>query len=735
MKLSSLFTGVGSDGKFGAFQGVLVPNILMMVGVILFMRVGWVLGHVGIVQTAVIMTMTLILLLATSLSLTAIVSNMKIRAGGAYYLVSRTLGIEFGSAIGVLIFICQLCSIALCVTGFSLSLKEFYPQLSLATIEVITLTALFLIAYFSTSFALKMQIFIFLALLVAIAAVFFGSDEVPSTLLPTEEAEKSIGFWVAFSIFFPALTGIECGLSMSGDLRNPSRSLPIGTLGAVLIVYVVYMAIVCFLSTFVPSDILKSHPFVLYHISKAGSLIVMGIWAATLSSALGAMLGGPRIMQAIAKDGLFPSFLAKGHGSTNQPRAATLLVFVLGLILTIGTDINQIIPMLTMSCLVSYGLINLIAFFETFIQNPSWRPSFRVPAMISLFGSIGCFMAMFMIDPGAAFIVWALAALLCFWTAKRRVQGNWDDLRHGIFSYLVYKGTVKLSTLEKSAKSWRPQILTIFDAPAVNKNLAYFSHAINQEKGFLTFATCVPTQDEEEASYKNLKEDLSGYKIPSHLHVNLFPNSASGAEQIIQNYGFGLLRPNTVILSIPEKFKKGDFVHLLLDTHRQEKNVVLLKDDAQKDYLFNDPSRKDKQINLWWRGKYPGNFELCLALAYLLQQSRLWPRSKICIKMIVKDEEQKKKLAEQFDKYRAKLRINDLTFIPIVDPDMQFFPNLLAHSSDADLTFLGLKRPQDSADIEGYRDYYERLLENTTCLNNVAYVLCGERVKFRKIFI
>ncbi len=734
MKISSLFTGSGSDGKFGAFQGVLVPNVLMMIGVILFMRVGWVLGNVGIGQTVAIMFLSLLLLLATGLSLTAIVSNMKIRAGGAYYLISRTLGIEFGSAIGMMIFISQLASIALCVTGFSLSVQEFFPDASLTLIKASTLSFLLLIAYFSTNFALKTQILIFLLLAVSVCSIFFGS-QAPSDTLHSMEGPTSVGFWVAFSIFFPAMTGIECGMSMSGDLRNPSRSLPIGTLGAVGIVFTIYLSLALFLSSFVPADLLVSYPFILYHISKAGYLVIMGIWAATLSSALGALLGGPRIMQAIARDGILPPFLAKGYGPTNQPRMATLVVFCLGMALTLGTDINQIIPMLTMVCLVSYGLINFIAFFESFIQNPSWRPSFRIPFLIPLFGAIGCFMAMFMINPGATFIAFAFCAFLCVWTAKRKVQGNWDDLRHSIFSYLVHKGTIKLSQLEKSAKSWRPHILTIFDRPLVNKNLAYFSQAINQERGFLTFAASVESQEIEESSYRSLKEDLNGFKIPSHLHVNLCPKPAFGAEQIIQNYGFGLLRPNTVILSASQTFEIDELIRLLIDTHRQEKNVILLKDDAQKDYLYSDPSRKAKQINLWWRGKHPGNFELCLALAYLLQQSKLWPRSKICIKMIVKDEEHKEKLVEQFVKYKVKLRIKDLSFAPIVDPKMEFFSSLLAHSADADLTFLGLRRPQEQGSPEEYKEYYTRLLENTAELNNVAYVLCGEKVKFRKIFL
>lgn len=722
-----------SDKKFGTIQGVLIPNILQMIGAILFFRLGYVLGHCGIYEMAIIITLSALLLFITALSLGSIVSNMKMSGGGAYFLISRSLGIEFGSAIGILSLISQLCSITLCVTAFSLSLYEFFPSLPLPAIKAGTLAILILISYFSTNLALKTQILIFVSLAVSIGAIFLGSGAPLDSLSVSQEA-SAITFWGCFALFFPAMTGIEAGMSMSGDLRNPSRSLPIGTFGAIAIVYAVYLGIAYFLSYTVPAELLKSHTFILYYMSKVGYLIILGIWAATLSSALGAILGAPRVMQAVAKDGILPSFLSKGSGETNQPRMATLSVFLLALILTLGTDIDQIIPMLTMSCLLSYGLINFIAFFESFMQNPSYRPALKTHWTISLAGATCCFIAMFMINPGAAFIVIALVFIFCIWTAKRKIKGNWDDLKHSLISFIVHKATIKLSNIEVSAKSWRPYILTVFGQPLVQKNLAYFSYALNQGKGFLTFGANVPSTDQFEGSYQNLKEDLKGFKISSHLHLNVCPDHDLGIDQIVRNYGFGLLKPNTVILALPKEGNSESMIRLLLDAHFQHKNVVILKEDSSKDYLYMDPTRKGKQINLWWRGKYPGNFELCLAFAYLLQQSKLWPRSKICVKMIAKDPAAQSELLKQFDQYRAELRIKNLQFTPIIDQEEKFFSNFEAHSKDGDLSFLGLRQPTPGTTVEEYTSYLQNLLENTKRVSNVAFVLCGEKVEFRNIF-
>lgn len=149
-----------NDGKFGTLQGVFIPNVLQMIGVILFLRLTWVLGHAGMAQMGVIITLSAIILFITGLSLAAIVSNMRMQGGGSYYLVSRALGIEFGSAIGILSCVSQLCSIALCTTGFAVSLYEFIPFVPLAALKAITLSVLVFISYYSTNFALKTQVFV-----------------------------------------------------------------------------------------------------------------------------------------------------------------------------------------------------------------------------------------------------------------------------------------------------------------------------------------------------------------------------------------------------------------------------------------------------------------------------------------------------------------------------------------------------------------------------------------------
>lgn len=733
MKMNQIFKPL-SDGKFGTIEGVFIPNVLQMIGAIFFLRLGWILGHVGIAEMGIIISLSSFLLILTSLSMTAIVTNMRMRAGGAYYIISRSLGIGFGSAIGILQCVSQLATIALCVSGFSLSIHEIYSGIPIWLIQGLTIFALLVVTYISTNFALKTQGIIFIGLCCSIGSIFIAFTEIPENLELMDKNPAILTFWAAFSMFFPAITGIESGMAMSGDLRNPSRSLSIGTISSVISVFFLYLGTVFFLNVNVDADFLKTCPFIFYHIHRFSFLILLGVWLATLSSALGSLLGGPRVVQAIARDRGLPRFLARGSGPTNQPRVATLFVFIIAMVLTLCIDINEIIPILTMSCLVSYTLINFIAFFESFLQNPSWRPSFRIHWGVPLVGGVGCFVAMFMISPGITFSVLALVCLFCFWTSRRKINGNWNDIRYGLVSFFVNKAAMSLSLLTKSAKNWRPQILVFFDSGIVHKNLAFFAQSLNQEKGLLTFATNYPAEHIQNFR-QELEENLKSLKILSHVHVSRESDPVLAATNVIENYGFGPLRPNTVMFPVPTASNQDSFVRLLLNAHEQEKNIILLNTNSNNDLLFRNFSQQNKQIDLWWRGKYPGNFELCLAMAFLLQHSAFWFRSKISIKMITKDKDSRSALFEQFQKYQKRLRIRNLEFVPIQDPEGDFFSNLAKASPRADLTFLGLRNPDIITSVEEYKDYYARIIEKTRNLGNIAYVLSGEKVKFRNIFL
>ena len=215
---------------YGTFFGVFVPTILMVFGVIIFLRLGWIVGQAGILTAFIIISFSSLIALLTTLSMSSISTNLEVGRGGVYYIISRSLGIEVGAAIGLPLYFKQCLSIAFCVIGFSESLHDLIPALSITSIGIGTLAVLTLLAYFSLSGALYVQLFIFITLIASFISLFMGGQEMlPADFSPIASAPhnfQSLGFWALFAIFFPAMTGIESSVSLSGDLKDPGKSLP-----------------------------------------------------------------------------------------------------------------------------------------------------------------------------------------------------------------------------------------------------------------------------------------------------------------------------------------------------------------------------------------------------------------------------------------------------------------------------------------------------------------------------
>ena len=416
--------------KFGTFKGVFLPSILTIFGVIMYLRMGWIFGNVGLIGSLFIITVSSLITFITSLSISSTATNMKVKGGGAYYMISRSFGLETGAAVGIPLFLAQSIGVSFYIAGFAESINNIFPMIPAVVVGVITLLILFFPAYLSADFTLKIQLYIFIIIVLSIVSIFAGgffpkdfkaADAIPSMSAP---------FWVVFAVFFPAVTGIEAGISLSGDLKDPSKSLPLGTLSAVITGYVIYMAIPVMLYFYkIPKEILISNQMIIRDISFSGVTIVLAIWGATLSSALGCILGAPRTLQALAKDRILPSILGKGFGQSDSPRIATIFTFSIAMTAVLLGDINALAPILTMFFLTSYAVLNLSAGIETLIANPSWRPSFKTSWFVSFSGTILCIIVMFMINPGATFFSAAAIILIFYIMTKRKMTAHRSEER------------------------------------------------------------------------------------------------------------------------------------------------------------------------------------------------------------------------------------------------------------------------------------------------------------------
>jgi solute carrier family 12 sodium/potassium/chloride transporter 2 len=726
--------------SFGTFKGVYTPSVLTIFGVIMYLRFGWVLGNVGLPATLLIVTIATSITFFTGLSISAMATNMKVGTGGAYYIISRSLGLEAGVAIGLPLFFARAFGVAFYIAGFSEALMAVVnplpmldPALTAKIISVATLVGLTALAYISADLALKAQFIIFAAIGASLVSLFLGNPGAellmvePGTLIPTK-----LGFWAVFAVFFPAVTGIEAGLGLSGDLKNPAKSLPLGTLAAVATGYVVYMALPIYIASKVHSEnILLVDLNIMNSIARWGSLIVVGVFAASLSSALGSLLGAPRMLQALANDRVIPRFIGRGFGKDKaDPRIATAISFAVALAAVLLGDLNLIAPILSMFFLLSYGLLNLSAGLEGLIESPSWRPKFKVPYGISLLGSAACFTVMLMIDSGATIISILVTAIVFYLVKRRQLNAHWADMRYGILTLLVRFAIHRLNKLKPDERTWRPNILALSGSPKSRWHLVEMAHSLTRHSSALTVASVLPVEDwsaeKVQSTESSIRDYLEKREVDAMVKIFPSPDMLSGARALVRAYGYGPLTPNTILLGDTENRSSfNEFAELIQLVYRTQRNLIMLKESDV------DGSEDADEIHVWWGGN-KDNIGLMLTLAYQIQKSPIWKQSKLILKTIVDSEEESGPASERLKSFIEEQRIPAEADV-LVKQLPSFYDIIRNSSSAAGLVFMGMRPPKEGETNEAYGHYYGNLMEATKEMPPLALVLAAEAIEFRRV--
>ena len=480
-----------SGNGLGMFAGVFTPSILTILGIILFLRLGYVVGNAGLGRALVILALANAISVLTTISLAAIATNFKVKVGGVYYLISRTLGTEFGGAIGIVLFLAQSVSIAFYCIGFSEAVSALLPGDMWASVQAVSIAAvsfLFIFAWLGADVATRFQ-FVVMALLVAALISFFwgGFAKWDSAVFAAnwESPPGTAGFWVLFALFFPAVTGFTQGVSMSGDLRDPGRSITIGTFLAVGISIVVYFAVALVISGVVPQEVLRTDYGAMRQVSALEFLVHGGVIAATLSSAMASFLGAPRILQSIAQDRIFPFLFpfSKGHGPGNNPRRGVLLSAAIAYATIALGNLNVVAPIVSMFFLISYGLLNYATFFEVRAASPSFRPRFKwFNAKLSLLGGLACLGTMMAIDFTAGAV--SLAILFAIHQYLKRTAGpaRWADSRRSYHLQQIRENLLAAAAEPEHPRDWRPHVLAFSDDPGRRFRLLRFSSWLEGKK-------------------------------------------------------------------------------------------------------------------------------------------------------------------------------------------------------------------------------------------------------------
>ena len=689
----------------------------------MFLRFGQVVGQSGFYYAILIVLCAKVITGLTALSLSAIATNTRVQGGGAYFLISRSLGVEFGGAIGILFFAAQAISVAMYVIGFTEALTATIPALGGSFIEVASIVnvLVFVCVFIGAGWTIKVQYLILVMLAASLAAFFVGASQAfewaifESNLQPAFQPDDNV--FTMFALFFPAVTGIMAGANMSGDLENPSRSIPMGTLSSIAVTGVVYLGMAVMLSGSRNAEVLIEHTLVVRDIAYWPWLITAGVFAATLSSALGSMMGAPRILQAFSRDRVFRSlnFFSADSSLSNEPRRATVVTFLIAQLCVLMGDLNAIAPVITMFFMITYGLLNLATFYESITKNPSYRPTFHYCHWLtSLVGFLGCVAVMFLISWD-----WALVSILfvtgLHWIIRNReVESRWGDLRSGVVFERARTSLLRLENEVQHPKNWRPNIMAFTGTGWTRPHLPIYGHWLTSGHGILSLAQVVIGDAETDAEKRDryerqlkrftTKEGLQAFPV-----VVCHETLSSGMEALIQCHGIGGLRTNTVLLGWPnDRSKAGVFGSNARVITRLNRSVLAARFLHQRETegkefsdLWEIPTGT---IDVWWRGMENG--ELMLLLAHLLHRNPGWRSNAIRVLRFVDNPHAIDDVRQHLIDLGAKSRIE---FTPeVIFANTSSIEAIRVTSKDAAIVLLGFQTP-DEGEEEGLYDRMEEL--------------------------
>ncbi len=693
--------------KFGTFGGVFTPSTLTILGVIMFLRFGQVVGQAGVIQALIIVLVAKLITTLTALSISGLATNTRVQGGGAYYLISRSLGVEPGGAIGVVFFLAQAVSVALYVIGFTEAFLNLFPGLGLSARNVGTFlnVLVFICVYIGAGWTIKVQYGILAILALSLGSFYAGA-------IPAASAERfhanlssayppGSGFFTMFALFFPAVTGIMAGVNMSGDLANPAKSIPRGTLAAIGFTALIYLSMAMLFGAAAPRATLLNNKFVILGVASSPMLINAGIFAATLSSALGSMIGAPRILQALARDDIFPWLrkLARGSGPNNEPRRATVLTFLIAEAGIFFGDLNAIAPIITMFFMITYGTINLACFYESVTQNPSYRPAFRLSHWsTALLGAIGCVAAMLLLDLRWAIVGIGAMVLLQWRISRMEIRAAWGDVRSGTAFQQARRALLKLENAWYHPKNWRPIVLGLSGGAWRRNHLAQYGSWLTASRGILFLAQVIDGEVENrierrEEEEEKLRKFIADGDLEAFPSVVVEPDLLDGVKSLLQCCGVGGVRPNTVLLGWADNPKRrARFAQILRLIRDMERSILLCHSPEEEDRLFAAPAGS---IDIWWKGGRNG--ALMLLLAHLLTLNPAWRNHPIRLVFAVPEGGDIAKAREQLTKLTEGARVKAALEI-VTGADA--IAAMRECSRDAALVMMGFVPPDENDEVD-----------------------------------
>lgn len=712
--------------KYGTFGGVFTPTLLTILGVILFLREGWVVGNAGLAGAWLIIGLSFAITGCTGLSMSSFVTNIRVGPGGAFSMISQSLGLEVGGAIGVPLYFSQALAVVMYIFGFRAGWEWAanvmgFPSFSPIIVDLSVFIVILGITLVSTSLAFKVQYLILAVVIASLISIIIAAIQGPMDnpivwwgQFPGAPENNFPGttFWVVFAVFFPASTGIMAGANMSGELKNPRRSIPLGTMAAIIMSLFVYLAGAYWLMRVATVDELNSNYTIMIDRAFWGPAVLGGLLAATFSSALASFVGAPRILQALGSHSIVPAsgWVAR-RTKKGEPRNAMIITAIIVLAAIMLRELNAIAPLITMIFLLTYATINLVVFTEQSLRLLSFRPLFRIPKIVPLIGLVGCLFSMFIINPIFSLVSIVLVAALYFILMRRKLTSPFGDVRSGLFTAIAEWGAKQVKMIQgTSERAWKPNILLALEDPQRLRGTFELITHLAYPMGSLKLLGVSKSGEVDSLRQKLFDSqqafvDNGIFTTTTVLESDDYPSAVRVG---LQALGGSFFRPNLLLLDLPkDKNTHQSLTDLIAEAKLQKMGVALLvqHDDAGLG--------RRKRVNLWIPDMGPlwelemefANLDLAILLAYRMMDS--WD-AKLTVIGAVNNHTEKQK-AEMFLTRLVELaRLPADTAAHVADGD---FGRYASSAPEADLNVFPLPEKFEADFLWSLRD-----ATNSSCI-------------------
>ena len=757
----------GSAKKFGTLP-VFLTSICTILGAILFLRFGWAVGQVGLLGTLLIVLIGHLVTIPTSLAIAEIATNQRVEGGGAYYIISRSFGLNIGGAIGIALYLSQAISVAFYVIAFAQATGPIFEWIQtdfgltinhwnyrLVSIPIMALLALVVLVRGANS-GMNLLYVVAVILFLSLIMFFIGTpekaydlsswqDRFTNTFDPSDYSEEELvnlgfgvnvvreDFFYVFTIIFPAFTGIIAGLGLSGDLKEPGKAIPLGTLAATVVGMILYVLVAIKLAFSLPPEVLANKDrLVMGEIAIWAPIIPIGLAAAAISSALGSILVAPRTLQALGADKVFPSdtgntWLAKIRKKDDEPINGVIVTVVVAFIFVFIGGVDFVAEIISMFFMVTYGAICLISFLEHFSANPAYRPSFNSRWYFSLPGAILCIWLMFKMNLPYALGSTALMVGAYFWLSQ------YDNSQVGmaqIFRGVIFQISRTLRVvLQKAAEDeqmegvesdhWAPSLICI-SKHSFNRLAAFdMVRFISQRFGFGTYIHMIEdyfSKDTVQLSKGILFRLLKRIKISrSNVYIDtlISPSYTSAVAQVLQIPGISGQDNNMILFEYPRN-DKSELKEIIDNFHlikAAEFDLCILS-STPKGFGYKH------EIHIWLESEDYVNGNLMILLGYIILGHPEWKGGEIKLFATSSEKESektRKDLVQLIEDGRLAISPNNIEVIPLTKE--KSFQSIVNNTSvDADLTLIGFRADAFEKGPDKVFDGYDKL-GNTLFVN------------------